>query len=216
MTQPKDDALANRKGEEIQQERARATREKLIRGASTMFWTKGYHNAQTPEIAAAAGVSVGTFYRYFSDKRDVLLEIARRELGEAHQEVLALLTPERFVGKGRRNAITAVIHILIGAVAKHPERHKLFVEMALRDDDFAAIKHPFDEETRRVMAQILSAVSSRELVPDPEAAAFILHTALTECALRLAGVRGQQPVSRERAIAALAAIVEQALFGTDE
>ena len=44
-----------------------------------MFWTKGYHSAQTPESAAAAGVSVGTFYRYFGDKRDVLHEIARRE-----------------------------------------------------------------------------------------------------------------------------------------
>ncbi len=213
MGESKDEPLSNRKGAEILQERARATREKLIRAASTMFWTKGYHNAQTPEIAAAAGVSVGTFYRYFGDKRDVLLEIARRELGEAHDEVLALLKPTQFVGKDRRAAIKAIIHILIAAVARHPDRHKLFLEMALRDDDFFAIKKPFDDETRRILAQIIKATCPPERVSDPEATAHMLHISLTQCALHLAGVRGSQPISRQRGIDALGEIVDQALFG---
>lgn len=189
------------------------TRETLIRAASSVIWTKGYHDTQTPEIAAAAGVSVGTFYRYFRDKRDVLLEIARREIEEAHREVLSLLTPDRFAGKERRAAITAVIHILIATVARQPERHRLFIEMSLRDPEFAAVKRQHDQESRRILAQIIAAVCPEEMVSDADATAYVLHVLLSECALYLAGIHGDQPVSRERGMAALGEIVDQALFG---
>lgn len=189
------------------------TRETLVRAASSVFWTKGYHDTQTPEIAAAAGVSVGTFYRYFRDKRDILLEIGRREIEEAHREVRSLLTPDRFAGKNRRAAITAVIHILIAAVAKHPDRHRLFIEMALRDPEFAAVKRQYDDEARTLLAQIIAAVCPEDMVSDAEATAYMLHIALSECALYLAGIHGDQPVTRERGMAALGEIVDQALFG---
>jgi hypothetical protein len=48
------------------QKRARKTYDALIEAAFAVFGDKGYEDAQTPDIASAAGVSVGTFYRYFS------------------------------------------------------------------------------------------------------------------------------------------------------
>ncbi len=216
MTRPKREGTHAKKPDEIVQERARVTRETLIRAASSMFWTKGYHDTQTPEIAAAAGVSVGTFYRYFRDKRDVLLEIARREIDEAHREVLSLLTPDRFAGKDRRTAISAAIHILIATVARQPERHRLFIEMALRDPEFAAVKREHDEQARRIMTQIIAAICPEEMVSDAEASAYVVHILLSEAATYMAGVHGEQPISRERGMAALGELVEQALFGPRE
>ncbi len=48
------------------------------------------------------------------------------------------------------------------------------------------------------------------------ATAYMLHTALVECALYLAGIRGTQAISRERGMAALSEIVSHALFGLEE
>jgi AcrR family transcriptional regulator len=58
------------------QQRARAKREALLRAAATLFAERGYDATATPEIAAAAGVSVGTLYSYFLDKRQILLTLA--------------------------------------------------------------------------------------------------------------------------------------------
>jgi len=60
--------------------RGQKTFEALVSAAISLFHTKGYHQTTIADIAAEAGVSVGTFYIYFSDKyilyRHVLLELA--------------------------------------------------------------------------------------------------------------------------------------------
>ena len=213
---PQKNGISTRKGGEIVQERALQTREMLVRAASTVFWGKGYHQTQAPDIADAAGVSVGTLYRYFGGKRDILIEIARQELEQAHQEILSMLTPDRFAGKGRQKAIAALLHILIAAITRHPERHKLFLEISLRDDELASIKRSYDDRVREILTQVITAVCSKEVVSDPAATAYMLHTALVECALYLAGIRGTQAISRERGMAALSEIVSHALFGLEE
>jgi AcrR family transcriptional regulator len=48
-------------------------RTQILMGASQVFAEKGYHQATTKEIAKAAGVSEGTIYNYFANKRDLLV-----------------------------------------------------------------------------------------------------------------------------------------------
>ena len=52
---------------------AEARRQQILMGAAQVFAQKGFHKATTKEIAAAAGVSEGTIYNYFNNKRDLLL-----------------------------------------------------------------------------------------------------------------------------------------------
>lgn len=67
-------------------EKAATTRLSLIVAARRMFAEKGYHNAGTPDLVAAAGVSRGALYHHFRDKealfeavfRDVSAELAAR------------------------------------------------------------------------------------------------------------------------------------------
>ena len=61
-------------GGAIVQPRAAQTREKILRTAIHVYAQKGYHAVTVDEIAKAAGVSVGTAYRYFRDKKELLLE----------------------------------------------------------------------------------------------------------------------------------------------
>lgn len=211
-----DSLLFDEPSPRFRQARARKTYESLIAAAAELFSERGFDATQTPDIAQAAGVSVGTFYRYFSDKQEIYLEATRRELARAHHHVMDRLTPERFAGKERRATIEEALRILLDHVTARPEQQRVFVEMAMRDERVAALKEEFDSAARRRLAELFSAICPRADVPDPGATAYIVHTAVTQCAYHIAGVTaGAAPVSRERAFAALSDLVTRALFGIE-
>jgi AcrR family transcriptional regulator len=54
----------------------RKTVRRLLDAASTVFASSGYQAATVEQIASEAGVARGTFYKYFTDKLDVLLALA--------------------------------------------------------------------------------------------------------------------------------------------
>ncbi|NMH99078.1 TetR/AcrR family transcriptional regulator [Pseudonocardia acidicola] len=66
--------------------RARRTRALLLASAREVFERDGYVNARVADIAALAGVSHGTFYTYFSSRREVfraVLSEVRADLNDA-------------------------------------------------------------------------------------------------------------------------------------
>jgi len=198
------------------QERARKTYEALLIAAGEAFHEAGYDATGTPDIAARAGVSVGTFYRYFDDKKQIYLEVTRRYLAEAYHRVMDRLTPARFSGKDRRGTIDEAVSILLEQSTRHPITHKVFVEMSLRDPDVLELRRAFDKITHEKLSMLIAAICPRTAVPDPEATALIVHVAAIECASVIGGIRGPVPVERERAQAALTALLYRALFGLEE
>jgi len=196
------------------QERARRTYEALIQAAFQVFADKGFDGAQTPDIAAAAGVSVGTFYRYFADKRQIFLEIMQMHQQEGLREVMSQLSPERFAGKQGRATIEHTLSVLLDQVTRFPKLERVFMSMALRDTEVAALQRQVEELSVRQVAQLIEAITSRDQVPDPVATSWVINTAVVECAVKIAGFRGTPSVSRERAMAALTDMVHRALFAT--
>ena len=53
----------------------KARRTQILMGAAQVFAEKGFHRATTKEIATAAGISEGTIYNYFSNKRELLVAL---------------------------------------------------------------------------------------------------------------------------------------------
>lgn len=198
------------------QERARRTYESLVDAGAALFAERGFDATQTPDIAGEAGVSVGTFYRYFDDKLEIFLEVERRYLARAYQEVMARLTPDRFVSKVRRIVIDDALGVLLDHVNRSPALQRVFLEMALRDEKVAALKRTFDDASRKALAALIASICSREQVADPEATATIVHAAVLECAIVISGARGPLPVSRERAMSALSSMVYRCVFGHEE
>ena len=69
------------------QTRGMATRARLVNAAATAFDTLGYEGVRVDDIADEAGVSHGTFYRYYSDK----VEVYSEHIDAATAEITALL-----------------------------------------------------------------------------------------------------------------------------
>ncbi|HEY2659775.1 MAG TPA: helix-turn-helix domain-containing protein [Caulobacteraceae bacterium] len=61
---------------------AAATRSSLIATARRMFAQKGYHEAGTNELVAAAGVTRGALYHHFRDKEHLFEAVFRELAGE--------------------------------------------------------------------------------------------------------------------------------------
>lgn len=194
------------------QDRARRTYEALIEAAFDAFVADGYDATGTPDIARRARVSVGTFYRYFDDKKQVFVEVSRRHLAGGYQRILDRLTPERFVGKARAATIAEAVDVLCAHVAQYPGMQRVFFEMSLRDPDVARLRQAFDQLSCARLTALVTAVTPRSVVPDPAATAWVLYWAAVECAAALAGLHGPPPVDEVAAKAALGAVLTRALF----
>jgi AcrR family transcriptional regulator len=73
------------------QSRAAVTVQAILEGAATLLERHGLEGYTTNEIAARAGVSIGSLYQYFPNKDAVTLALIEREMVGMVDEVLAAL-----------------------------------------------------------------------------------------------------------------------------
>jgi AcrR family transcriptional regulator len=212
-TPPSSESLLRASKEpDFRQERSRRSYVALIDAATALFAENGYDAVGTPEIAQRAGVSVGTFYRYFDDKHEVYLEISRRMMVGAYAETIEGLTPARFVGLARRETISETVALLFEHVLTRPQLSRSFMEMSLRDAQVAELRRAFEDVSVRRLTALITAVTARTIVPDPEATAWVLYGSAMQCAYGLAEHVGPAPVGADRAKKALVDFIERALF----
>jgi AcrR family transcriptional regulator len=77
-------------------DKARRTRNRLLRAAYEQFSETGYRGTQVADICARAGMSVGTFYQYFRGRSDVMTTL----VSESVRNTLDL--PRWRLDRGRR------------------------------------------------------------------------------------------------------------------
>jgi TetR/AcrR family transcriptional regulator, mexJK operon transcriptional repressor len=115
-----------------QQERAQQKRDALIESGRQLFIENGYSQTTAKDIAAKAGVAIGTFYRYFSDKRQLL-----RSLIEEQLELL--IPPEPSWINGDPEVLLAAL------LEKHYKRlneiglHRVLPELLPKDPELSEI-----------------------------------------------------------------------------
>jgi AcrR family transcriptional regulator len=73
------------------QPRAQVTRDAIIEAAAHLLSTHGWDASTTNHIAARAGVSIGSLYKYFPNKPSILAEVARRRIAGEVAGVAATL-----------------------------------------------------------------------------------------------------------------------------
>ncbi|AQZ61552.1 TetR family transcriptional regulator [[Actinomadura] parvosata subsp. kistnae] len=81
----------------------RRVREAISTAAITLFLERGFDEVSVAEIAAAAGVSKPTLFKYFATKEDLVLHRITDHLGEPARVVRARAEGERPVAALRRH-----------------------------------------------------------------------------------------------------------------
>ncbi|WP_315387928.1 TetR/AcrR family transcriptional regulator [uncultured Stenotrophomonas sp.] len=72
--------------------RADAQRQRILDAAQRCFVAHGFHAASVSGIATEAGISQGLMYRYFQNKRAMILALIERQLG-ADQRSIGQMAP---------------------------------------------------------------------------------------------------------------------------
>ncbi|MGW5456186.1 TetR/AcrR family transcriptional regulator [Nocardia sp. NPDC003979] len=93
-----------------QQERAKQTRARILDAAARLFGARGIANTSTNRIAAEAGMSIGTLYRYFADRDEIVKELNDSLFVEAEEQYARLLSTS-VLDMPRRDAVAAIIRI---------------------------------------------------------------------------------------------------------
>ena len=86
-------------------------RERLVVAAVDLFTERGYDDTTVAQIAERAGVTRSTFFRYFPDKRDVLMagqQTLSRLLAEGIAEAPGHATPLEAVAAGLQRVSAAM------------------------------------------------------------------------------------------------------------
>lgn len=106
------------------QARAKATVEAILTAGARILAAKGWAGFTTNAVAAKAGVSIGSLYEYFPDKRAISDAILDRHLTRAEEiaaEELSRLPP----GAPLAHAIAALVDGFVRLHADDPKLHRV-------------------------------------------------------------------------------------------
>ncbi|MEU6830469.1 helix-turn-helix domain-containing protein [Nocardia beijingensis] len=180
------------------QARAKATREHILDTAARLFGERGIANTSTNRIAAEAGVSIGTVYRYFAD-RSVLVEellerlletverrftqrvfdISGKTMHQVAADILGVITEELVANAKLVRALVAGVQFYSSGIPEFEPRLRLLVKVMLIQVLGPGDDHEYDVMTFVVINTGFAAVlrASALEVDDPVRAEAIDMTA---------------------------------------
>lgn len=117
------------------------TRNRVFKAALAEFRRVGVAEARVEPIVGKARVSVGTYYRYFPGKDDVLLELLRRQMTDLATQIEAKIHGRRI---GLRTMLKTTVDLLFDLYRQEDERlvreiFSLLVRRAPVDVDWVSL-----------------------------------------------------------------------------
>ncbi|WP_280401752.1 TetR/AcrR family transcriptional regulator [Nocardia carnea] len=167
--------------------RGRKTRDALLDAARRVFESVGFLDARVELIAQEAGVSYGTFYRYFESKDDVFGELSNRLFEDMHRRepAAADLSPaERLIASNRS---------YFRAYRRNAPLMAIIEQVATFNEDFRLLRHEHRRQLIDRTARAIARWQSEGLVPaglDPELAARAM-SAMVDHTLYLWLIQGE-------------------------
>ncbi|MBO6849572.1 MAG: TetR/AcrR family transcriptional regulator [Marinobacter sp.] len=185
------------------QQRAIRKRNALLKAAFQEFSAHGFEATTAKSIADRAGVATGTFYQYFHNKHDVLLEITRQRFEDLHAHIQV---PEARLGLTRGDlarpqapSIRDLFREALGFLYDfHQQEAGLHDVLEYRRRVDPALATLMDEGEAILMERVRSFVA-RYVRDDVETTAFCLF-AMAEGLIHRHVFQGHQDVTRDELI----------------
>ncbi len=171
-------AIADAPRPEPRSARGRRTRAALVTGARTVFERDGFLDSRIVDIAAEAGVAVGSFYTHFRDREEVFAAV----LAEVEEDMLA---PALTESGDVRTVVEAANRTYFEAYRRNARMNALMEQVAAIDAGFMALRRRradrFIERNARAIRRLQD-----EGVADPELDPAIAAAALSGMVSRMA------------------------------
>ncbi|MDF2936066.1 MAG: TetR family transcriptional regulator [Paenibacillaceae bacterium] len=173
-----EELLKQKKTEKIrlpQQQRSIETKQKLTEAAIGLFREKGYFQTNAKEIAKAAGVATGSFYTYYTDKRQLFVEAYRacfstfrNMLDEGINGLLAM-------GLERKELVRRVILLILEAHHQFDFLEPDLNILGTGDEELQQIFVDVNEQGIRQCAYFLRKIKDELRVADSPAVAAVTY-----------------------------------------
>jgi AcrR family transcriptional regulator len=187
------------------QKRGKEKKAAIIVTARRLFNERGYDAVTSNLIARESGVSIGTFYSYFKDKKGVFLEVAR----DYFDDVVAELSSAVKAVAGKEQSHAETIDHLIGAIWKSHQSDRILqreiVILSLKDDDVRALMDANDAMMDDVIRWLLELYADSTGVDDREAAVRLIRDTVHEVIHRMVLSPGR--IDPERVLAQLGRMI---------
>jgi AcrR family transcriptional regulator len=162
------------------QERSRESKNSIINAGLKLFSDKGYYKTNSKDIAKEAGVSIGSFYMYFGDKKDLFKEILVNYHAKI-SDVLKSIEIESFIRSGDgKKFLRHVIDKLIEAHDIYPEFHRELNIMSQSDGEINKIHEDSMRASVDLTKSMLYPWKNKLRVKDFNAAATIVQKTIEE------------------------------------
>lgn len=162
-----------------QQRRAQTTVDVVLEAAAQLLERDGWAAFNTNAVAARAGVSIGSLYRYFRDKHAIVAALAEREIAAHRAHTTAILEAE-----GRRLAPDrALIRAFVRAFAGRRRARQVVMSAWFSTAEPSQVATGFNE--------VEGSLVDQDGTPLSPIAAFVLSRAV-HGALRAAVLEGAE------------------------
>jgi AcrR family transcriptional regulator len=146
---------------------ARRNEQALLAAASAVFVTSGVE-APVRDIAAAAGMGIGTIYRHFPARADLIIAVYRHQVDACAEAGPALLASSRRPHAALAEWINLFVDFLV-------TKHGLAAAMKSDDAGFQTLHSYFLDRLVPVCAQLLAAAARAGEIVDDIDAHELLH-----------------------------------------
>jgi AcrR family transcriptional regulator len=99
------------------QQRSREMIDRILTAAAQVLAEKGYAGLSTNRVAEVAGVSIGSLYRYFADKNELIEQLRARSSADVLADLTGALTAA--VAMPARDGVHHILSVLVRAVQRH-------------------------------------------------------------------------------------------------
>jgi AcrR family transcriptional regulator len=148
---------------------------RIMEAARELFAQKGLNGTNSNEIAGRAGVSIGTFYNYFRNKKTLFLEILKQYLENFIAGIYQLQSNDAVPLKDN---IRSHINKAFAAFDLHPAFHREALVLKFSDRDVKQLFDDVEQKQLVLISSLLKPYSRPGSERDLQVAAKVIHSAV--------------------------------------
>jgi len=195
------------------QTRSIETKRQIIEGSIKLFSENGYYKTSSNQISKTAGVAIGSFYSYFKDKKQLLIEAIRYydEQIRKGMETEAVENESTSTNMGVRETI--VYHFIYNTIQAHkinPAFHREITAVSILDSDIQKLMHEQEKREMEHIYGLLNMWASEIRITDLQTAAALLYFTVEKIAHAV--VFSDSSVDEEKLIRELTNMILRYLF----